>query len=846
VSGLYPSRKMGKTIQFESHRVELAAVYEMEHDPLTLEFYDQPPSIMLDYKSENHRRLVVRHTPDFFVLRQDNAAWEEWKTEEDLNRLAQASPNRYQQEFGCWRCPPGEAYANQVGLYYRVHSSREIHWRYQRNIQFLQDYIRADVDAISAETRARVLACMCARPATSLADLLQETANFATSDDIYLLIARGQIYVDFSAVSLTDPAAVRVFPDRDAALGSKMAPVAPPVLNSRSPFQTLGASATVTWDGRAWKVANVGDSKIALLGEDGGVLELPEAAIESLLREGRIRQSEADREHDACRRISDELIQASEEDLRVANHRVAIVRPHLSGEPSFGEQPVPSRTLRRWISRYRAAESQFGAGYLGLLPRTKHRGNSTRRLSEEALRVMNEVIESEYETVKQKTKIACWAILKQTADRQGFVTPSYHSFCIAVRHRNRIKQTLMRQGPRAAYQHGPIYMELDVKTPRHGDRPFEICHIDHTQLDIELTDSSGKHVLGRPWLTLMMDAFSRRALAVHVDFEEPSYRSCMMVLRECVRRRNRLPQCLVVDGGPEFRGTYFEALLARYECIKKTRPPAKARFGSVVERLFGTTNTQFVYNFLGNTQITRNVRQVTKSVNPKELAVWPLGPFVDQLCHYLYDIYDTNIHPSLGESPRDAYDRGFQNTGSRLQRLIRYDHEFMIATLPSTPRGTALVSPGHGVKINYIYYWADAMDDPSIQRQQVPVRFDPFDLGTAYAFIGRRWVECHSDHYRIFQGRSQKELLIASKQLRAQNRERGRQYQITASKLAQALQSANLQESLLLQRLRARESQQTRERTRQSDTSSLEIPQPAGETPVTDPIVMDEQVFESF
>jgi putative transposase len=32
VSGRYPSRKMGFTIQFESHRVELAGIYEMEHD----------------------------------------------------------------------------------------------------------------------------------------------------------------------------------------------------------------------------------------------------------------------------------------------------------------------------------------------------------------------------------------------------------------------------------------------------------------------------------------------------------------------------------------------------------------------------------------------------------------------------------------------------------------------------------------------------------------------------------------------------------------------------------------------------------------------------------------------
>ncbi len=33
VGGRYPSRKMGVSIQFESHRVELAGIYEMESDP---------------------------------------------------------------------------------------------------------------------------------------------------------------------------------------------------------------------------------------------------------------------------------------------------------------------------------------------------------------------------------------------------------------------------------------------------------------------------------------------------------------------------------------------------------------------------------------------------------------------------------------------------------------------------------------------------------------------------------------------------------------------------------------------------------------------------------------------
>src|SRR5437763_15836733 len=66
VSVRYPSRKMGVTIQAESHRVELAALYEYEHDPRTLEFYDQPPPIKLVYQAANGRRVGVRHTPDYF------------------------------------------------------------------------------------------------------------------------------------------------------------------------------------------------------------------------------------------------------------------------------------------------------------------------------------------------------------------------------------------------------------------------------------------------------------------------------------------------------------------------------------------------------------------------------------------------------------------------------------------------------------------------------------------------------------------------------------------------------------------------------------------------------------
>ena len=97
VTGRYPSRKMGVTIQFESHSNELAAVLEYEHDPDCLEFYDQPqPRLSLEYQAKNGRRVRVLHTADFFVLRRHAAGWVECKTEPDLLSLAARSPARFQ------------------------------------------------------------------------------------------------------------------------------------------------------------------------------------------------------------------------------------------------------------------------------------------------------------------------------------------------------------------------------------------------------------------------------------------------------------------------------------------------------------------------------------------------------------------------------------------------------------------------------------------------------------------------------------------------------------------------------------------------------------------------------
>src|SRR5690349_21110044 len=109
VCGRYPSRKMGVTIQFESHKNELAAIYEYEYDPEVLEFYDQPyPPIKLLYQTKNDRPISVLHTADFFVIKKQLAGWVECKHEEELIRLCKKQPARYNLgDDRVWNCPPG-------------------------------------------------------------------------------------------------------------------------------------------------------------------------------------------------------------------------------------------------------------------------------------------------------------------------------------------------------------------------------------------------------------------------------------------------------------------------------------------------------------------------------------------------------------------------------------------------------------------------------------------------------------------------------------------------------------------------------------------------------------------
>jgi hypothetical protein len=163
-------------------------------------------------------------------------------------------------------------------------------------------------------------------------------------------------------------------------------------------------------------------------------------------------------------------------------------------------------------------------------------------------------------------------------------------------------------------------------------------------------------------------------------------------------------------------------------------------------------------------------------------------------------------HPALGQGPREAFTSGLEMGGSRPQRIIPYDQNFILTTMPSTPRGGALISPSRGVKINYVYYWSDVFRDPELEQRRVPVRYDPFDAGTAYAFCRNRWVDCHSEYYTALRGRSEREMMLAAKEIFSRHRQHSeRRLRMNAKALAVFLESVEAEESLLMQRAHDRE-----------------------------------------
>jgi putative transposase len=713
----YPSKKMQCIIKAESTKVEFPFLLQAEHDDDVLEVWDQPPSIPLEYRDLRGRLQQPMHTADYFVFRYQACGWIECKPAQELSRLVEKQPHRYKlDEQGVWRCPPGEVFAAKYGLGYQVWSSDQINWAAQENALFLEDYYQ-DLDRLTVEdqTRAILVRLVEEHPGIFLSEL--QVASGIPADLINIAIARHDLYVDLATCRLSEPWRTPVF---------------------RSQRQAR-------------------------------------ASVKPQAKEAPVTRSNADENPSSFTPEGQELLdQAREVDMTVAIFRNRVINPDHYHDDEQAQvntrvETIPARTKRRWQMRYREAEHLYGSGLIGLLPKVAKSGRK-RTISDEVSDLVQQVLETHYDTVTRKPKRGAYGEYLRRSSERHLPCMSQRMFYDEVRrHKPKYDQTLVREGTRAAYPFKDYAREAERTVSRHGSYAWAMAHLDHTELNLVLCDSRTGQPLGKCWLTLLILSHPRRIAAYHLTFDPPSYRSCLAVLRLCVKRYGRLPTAITVDGGPEFASVYFEQLLALYRVRKHQRPAAEPRFGSPQERLFGTLETEVLYHLLGNTQATREPRVNTRATDPQRQAVWTLPALAERVQQWADEEYDTIVHPALGMTPRDAYDLSIKQNGARAHKDLPYDDAFLKATFPTTRKGTAKVEPGVGVRMNYLDYWCEAMRDPTIEGTQVKVRFDPFDVSVGFAYIDGRWRKCDCP-YTEFAGCSERELQLLTTELRQRNR----------------------------------------------------------------------------
>jgi putative transposase len=782
------SRKMNHTIQHESRTVEFPALLMMELDYLyaeddVIEIWDQPPSFVINYKGANERNLGHSYTADFFVIRRNSAGWEEWKVEEKLYKEFEKNPAKYyQDENGVWHFPPGENYASSFDLYFHVHSSAEIDWTLYRNLKLLLPLYNSSFE-VPSQLHYTIQSCIKTLPGISLAELREEIEE-ANNIHVFQLLLTKTIFINLREAWLGDEEKVRLFPDEityNYFVQSYNTQFSDHRQNAIRTSDIL-PNTTVRWDGLILEVVLVGETEIMLRTGETEYQTFSHKIFEQLIQEKRITdvhfRPTVNRESDTYKLIKQI---GSSDALKESLHRFNIIKPALEGK-KITDTSVNNRTHRNWLNDYEASKLKTGDGLAGLIPRHYLKGNRTDRLeirSQGLRQKMEDFIADDYENPVVKTKSLSYGGFSILCESEGIQSPSLKTYVQAINHRAGPEQTEKMLGKKAAYQQEE-FNDWSNGIPVHGDRPWEFVHIDHTPVDIELKHSTKGIEMVVAWVSLMFDSFSRKVLAYYLTFDPPSYRSCMGLMRECVRLYGRLPECIIVDGGKEFFSIFFEKLLARYRCDIMWRPPTKPRYGCLIERFIHTFNKEFIHNLLGNRKIMKNVRQITKEVNPKNQAVWNF-PLLDlHMEDYFYDEYPNKTHSSLGQSPNEAYSQGISNFPVSPPEQIAYDDNLLIETMPAPRKRTVKLIRSRGVKFMGYFYRSNKLRRPDLYGKQLEIRYDPFSYAHVYVFVENEWVECFAPPsvYAELKNKTEREIKIITEEQRALNKRLGRNYKV--------------------------------------------------------------------
>lgn len=764
----YPSKKMNGVIQAESRTLELSAVLLWEYDNEVFEFYDQPPQIKVSVKKRDGKNGAYFITPDFFLISKSFIGWVECKTVQTLEAEVDKGKRVYAKVGDEWQHLPGNEYASVRGLGYLVLTDMTFEKMPKRidNLNFLADYLSEEAPKVSPAEIRRIRKYLPGGKAL-VADVLDEIKKNADrhtgADAFYKMIADGQLHFDIDHDDITSEPAL----DHTYVFASAEHLKAHQILANHSATESsetvqvaavsLVESTEIIWDQKVYRIRLADSNEIFLEAVDDGEQKVVKRSVaEILVQKGEITG------HVTAIASMDEQFQKFMQSQKPKEIEKAWMRLKAIKE---GDKSVPETTLRFWKRCAERGRKEFGNAIAGLVLPDSSRGNRNARFPLEVYKLMEEFNQEMLSLRKDPLRL--YGVFAQRCSAANLPQPSQKTYGKYLRKLTGEHERILKtQGEKAAYATQEICWNLQSSSPPHGSRPWEVVHIDHTELDVQLIDSRTNEAIGRPWLTVMIDAYTRLVLAYVISMDKPNKYILMLLMRECIRRNGRVPDRVVVDQGPEFQSIFWEILLLRLGIIKLERPTAQSHFGSIVERNFGTTNTAFIHFLQGSTEHMKDPRGVSKEFNPVNTAVWTFGRLNAKLAEYFYKSYASTPYPALGTTPSLFYKRSMETKGLRAFKGVCLEH-VEVDLLPELVRTYKLI-PGKGLAVHRNNYSSEALRGHR-KGTAFRVRFDPYNIGYIMAEIDGQWQRCECGMAASLREKSVEEVMMISVEFLAKN-----------------------------------------------------------------------------
>jgi putative transposase len=440
------------------------------------------------------------------------------------------------------------------------------------------------------------------------------------------------------------------------------------------------------------------------------------------------------------RLIMDDISKAEDTNWDIGKQRADIIKPlaEISICPrkkileAANTLKLSERYIYKLIRNYRESHGILTS----LIPQRPNGGKGKPRLFQNQESLIEQVIDKLYlNNQKLKPARIIEEIRKQSFE-QNIITPSE-----ATIRRRICKIPLVKLQKRE--EDSTSLLPIVGNFPK-VDYPLSVVQIDHTLVDIILVDPIDRLPIGRPYLTIAIDVYSRCIAGFILSLEAPSATSVGLCLTHIAMDKepwlaiNNIdaswsihgkPNIIYVDNGSDFHSAALTRGCLQHGIQIEYRPLGKAHYGGIIERVIGTL-MQLIHTLPGTTFSNVTERGTYPSDTKACLTLQELERW---LTISITKYYHVRLHKGTNETPMQRYKNGLELMRQNKQTLYRPQNgkAFLIDFLPISYRKLRR----DGFMLDHITYYSNTLRPLIAERERYGkflIRRDPRDLSRIY------------------------------------------------------------------------------------------------------------------